>query len=71
MVPNLDQQQAGQDRVLALLSGQRTVLMRYMAGSPRVFSIMLWTGLKQLGQRMRTKHIPSKQPPTWRQSPHH
>lgn len=71
MVPNPYLHQADQDRMLAHLSGQRTSLMRPMVRKLDEFLIVLWTGLKQLGQRMRPKHIPTKQRRLWSQSPHH
>ena len=71
MVPNPNQHEADQDRMLAHLSGQRTGLLRYMAGKIGVLLVVLVASLKQLGQRMRPHHIPSKHRGPWSQSPHH
>ena len=71
MVPNPNQHQADQDRALADLSGQPTGLFRSMTGRPGEFLIVLGAGLKELGQRMRPKHLPTKQHRLWNQSPHH
>jgi hypothetical protein len=71
MVQNPDQHEADQNRILLHLFGQRTGLMRSMAGRPGVFLVVLGAGLKELGQRMRPNHIPTKHRGPWSQSPHH
>jgi hypothetical protein len=71
MVPNPYHHETDQKQMPAQLSRQHTSLMLYMAGKLAVFSIALGTGLKRFGQRMRQKHIPTKQRRPWSQSPHH
>ena len=61
MIPNPYLHETDQDRALADLSGQRTGLMRYVAWRPGKFLIVLGAGLKEPGQRMRPKPIPTKQ----------
>jgi hypothetical protein len=64
LIPNPDQHQADQ-------FGQHMGVMHFMTGRPGEFLIVLGTGLKELGQRMRPKHLPTKQRRLWSQSPHH
>jgi hypothetical protein len=71
MGPNTEQHEADQDRVLADLSGQPTGLIRTITGRSDELLIVLWAGLKELRQRMRPKHLPTKQHRLWSQSPHH
>ena len=71
MIPNPDQHEADQDWMSAHLSGQRMGLMRCMARKLGVFLFVLGADLKELGQRMRPRQIPTKHRVPWSQSPHH
>jgi hypothetical protein len=71
MVPNPAQHKADQNPELPDLSGQHTGLIHSLTRRHGVFSVLLGTGLKELGQRMRPKHLPTKQQRLWSQSPHH